>query len=137
MQGCTGSKNRKKVALFPYDFSLDGGAIGSITKKGGPIPKGAIIKDGVLIVKTPCEGTATTATLGITALSALDILGETAMSDLTPANVLVETKPLGTAGTSIRVTSAITSIDFVIATSPLTAGKVTAAIEYLVTDPVI
>lgn len=137
MQGCTGSKNQKKVALFPYDFTLDGGAIGSITKKGGPIPKGSIIKDGVILVNTACTGVATTATLGITALSALDILGETAMSDLTPENTLVETKPHGTAASSIRVTADITSVDFVIATSPLTAGKVTAAIEYLVTDPVI
>jgi hypothetical protein len=127
----TGLENAKKVAYFEYDFAKHGGAVGEITVKGNPIPAGAIIKEGLIHVKTAVTSSLA-ATVQIKALSADDILASTAKATLA-LNALVATVPVGTAASAIRVTSAITGLVFTVGTGDLTAGKIVVALEYIVT----
>jgi len=134
-------ENVKKIAFFEYDFDLHGGDAGSIAIMGNTIPKGSIIKDGCLHIKDGFASGTSAATVGITALTSLDILGATALesgeptapTEITVVGSIVATKPLGTAATSILVTSDITQVNFVIGTEAMTSGKATLALEYIET----
>ena len=127
----SGLISAKHVSYFEYDFSRHGGAVGSITVPGDPIPAGAIIHNGVMHVTTALTSTGS-ATIAVQALSANDIKTATAVASWS-ANAILATVPVGTAGTSIRVTSNITSLTFVVAVEALATGKVTVAIEYYIT----
>lgn len=127
----SGLISAKHVSYFEYDFSRHGGAVGGITVYGDPIPSGAIIKEGIIHVKAAVTSDGS-ATVAIAALSANDILAATAKASLT-LNALVATVPVGTAASSIRVTSNITSLTFTVAVAALTAGKICVALEYVIT----
>jgi len=124
-----GLEINRKIAVFEFDFAKHGGAVGAIVVSGTPIPSGAIIKEGIIHVKTAVTSDGS-ATLQIKALTTDDILASTAKASLT-LNALVATVPVGTAATSIRATSNITSLTFTVGTAALTAGKVCVALEYL------
>lgn len=128
MQNCALDVTRK-IAFYEFDFAEHGGAVGNITVYGTPIPAGAIIKEGIIHVKAAVTSDGS-ATLQIKALSTDDLLASTAKASLT-LNALLATVPVGTAATSIRATSNITSLVFTVGTSALTAGKVLVALEYI------
>jgi hypothetical protein len=127
----SGLMSHKNVAYYEFNFAKHGGAVGAISVPGDVIPAGAIIKEGLIHVKTAVTSDGS-ATLQIKALSTDDILASTAKSSLT-LNALLATVPVGTAASSIRVTSDITELVFTVGTADLTAGKVVVALEYIVT----
>ncbi len=43
-------------AVFAYDFTVDGGAVGTITLRGDPIPANAVVLNGALVVTKACTG---------------------------------------------------------------------------------
>ncbi|MFH0995791.1 MAG: hypothetical protein V1844_09885 [Pseudomonadota bacterium] len=130
----SGLISHKNVAYYEYNHTKHGGAVGAIPVPGDVIPKGAIIKEGLLHIKDACTSAATTCTLGVSALTTSDILAPAAVSTLTPENTLLATVPVGTAATAIRVTEDITELEFNVGVVPLTGGKIVAALEYIVTD---
>jgi len=128
MQQC-GLENYKKVALFEYSYAKHGGAVGEITVYGNPIPKGSIIKEGIIYVKTAVTSDGS-ATMKIKALTTDDILASTGKASFT-LSALLATVPVGSAATSILVTSDITALTFTVGTAALKTGKVCVALEYV------
>ena len=124
-----GLEPAKRVAYFEYDFARDGGAVGDIAMRGGALPEGAIITSGMVHVITAVTSTGA-ATVAIKTLSAADTMAATAKASLT-ANALIDTVPVGTAATAIRVTTAGTRPVVTVAVAALTAGKLICALEYL------
>lgn len=125
---------QRGVAKFSYDFSARGGAVGDIVLAGTPLPKNAIVWDGVVDVITPLTGGAGATAAVSTAQSANDLI---TAADVTGApwstagsKALV---PVGTAAASIKMT-ADRSPKLVIATNDLTAGKFNLFIEYYLSD---
>jgi len=125
----TSRGSAKRIAYFQYDFDVDGGDAGAITVLGSNIPSGAIITSGMIHVNTAVTSDGS-ATVAIQAASSEDILAATAKASLT-LNALLDLVPVGTAATAIRLTSQINSLTFTVGTAALTAGKITACLEYL------
>ena len=120
------------VAKFSYDFDALGGAQGDIVLAGTPLPKNAIIWDGVVDVITAITGGATVAVT--TSQSANDLI--TASADAgapwstTGSKAIV---PVGTAAASIKLT-ADRAPKIVVTVADITAGKFNLFIEYYVSD---
>lgn len=121
------------VAKFSYDFSKQGGTEGDITLAGEPLPKNAIVWDGVVDVITPLEGVGATAAVS-TSQSADDLIAAAAISgapwSTAGSKALV---PVGDAANSIKMT-AERAPKLVIASADLTAGKFNLFIEYYLSD---
>ena len=126
----TALEGRVGLAVFEYDFAKHGGAVGAITVGPKLLPKGAIISDGLIHVKTAVTS-AGAATLQIKAVGADDILASTAKASLT-LNAILDTVCDGTAANMIRCT-AYTQLTFTVGTAALTAGVVAVALRYSVT----
>jgi len=122
----TALEGRLGWAVYEYDFAKHGGAISAITVGPKLIPKGAIIMDGIIHVKTACLGT--NGTMAIQAASSEDILAATNVSALT-LNALIDVVPVGTAATMIRCTVA-TQLTCTIATTAFTAGKIAIGLRW-------
>jgi hypothetical protein len=109
---------------FIYDFAVQGGATGTINLVDGngtpiTVPANTIILDGVLDVVASLAGGAG-ASLAIQAEAAGDILATTVYTSL--AAGLRAIKPDGTVTNAVKTTVERT-LQAVIATDPLTAGK--------------
>ncbi len=128
--GTNGLENAKKVAYCEYDFSIDGGAVGDITLRGGLLPAGAYITDGWLDVQTALTSTGA-ATVAIKSVAAGDLLPATGKATF-DANATIGLGPAVNGGKPVGPTTANTYIKATVATAPLTAGKFVAAIEYIV-----
>lgn len=112
---------------FIYDFNIDGGAVGSISLKGGVTGAASTLPAGAIItgVRTRCL---TAATSGGAATIALGITGTT---DAFEAATAYTDNSYDTVGTldfknpsaPVLITSADTSIVATIATAALTAGR--------------
>jgi len=125
-------ENNCRVASYQYDFTKHGGAIGAIEVLGDGIPKGAVILDGIVHVNVAAtsEGSATVAVM---AVGAGDILGATAVASLTLA-ALLDTVPVGTAATAIKLTASINKLTFTVAVAALLTGKITVSLRYLMVE---
>lgn len=133
--GQAGYIGRPKVAVFRYDFAVDGGVVGPITLRGEyPLPVGAIVTDSLLIVDTLVTG-------GAGATVSLDL--QTA-ADLKAAATLATAPALDTAGAKrltamdadtavITVASTAKSVVATVAVNALTAGKFRVLVTYLET----
>jgi hypothetical protein len=115
-----------------YDFTKQGGAIGTIALSGGalPIPSGAVIIGGYVDVSVQLQGA--TATIACQVEAANDILTAVAVASWTTGrkNVLpAETTGALTAGTEVKTTAA-RDISIVIATAALTAGAFDVVLQY-------
>lgn len=121
------------VAKFSYDFSKQGGAQGDITLAGDPLPKAAIVWDGVVDVITPLVGSGASVALS-TSQSANDLISSAAVSgapwSTTGLKALV---PVGDAAHGIKMTAA-REPKITITSADLTAGKFNLFIEYYVSD---
>lgn len=127
-----GLSPRKYTLYVEHDFAVDGGAVGTITLRGGKLPKGAVVTGGILRIKTSYTSGGS-ATVALHAVGAGDILAATAVYSLTAG--LMDTVPVNTAATSVGPTTAAgTPITATIAVAALTAGKVYAALDYVVFD---
>lgn len=137
--------NRTKCAMVAtYDFSVNGGAVGTIPllqDDGNPanLPKGAIVTKAMLnVITAPLSGGSATIAFG-TAISAAtgDLLAATAKASLTTG--LHDGIPDGTAAnakgpvpTGSGAFDAGTVITATIAVAALTAGKIYVNIEYYI-----
>lgn len=118
------------LAKATYDFSVDGGAISTITfATNATIPSGAIILGGIIDVLTP----------GTTSASGTMALGTSAGSSTTSLKAalaaasytgLVAVVPVFTAATMVKLTAA-GQITGTIATGALTAGKWNVIVAYV------
>ena len=121
------------VAKFSYDFSKQGGAQGDITLAGEPLPRAAIVWDGVVDVITALAGVGASAAVS-TSQSADDLIASAAISgapwSTTGSKALV---PVGDAANSIKMTAA-RAPKLTIADADLTAGKFNLFIEYYLSD---
>lgn len=122
-------ENNVRQACFQYDFAQHGGAVEAITVYGDNIPADAIILDGIIRVNTAVTSDGS-ATVAIMAQGANDILAATGKASLT-LNALLDTVPLGTAATAIRLTAAISSLTFTVGTAALLTGKITVALRWM------
>lgn len=124
---------QRGVAKFSYDFDIQGGAQGDITLAGEPLPKNAIVWDGVVDVITALVGSGASAAVS-TSQSANDLITSAAISgapwSTTGSKALV---PVGDAAHSIKMT-ADRAPKLVIASADLTAGKFNLFIEYYLSD---
>ncbi|MBO0881614.1 MAG: hypothetical protein J2P17_14990 [Mycobacterium sp.] len=104
-----------------YDFSKDGGAVGSIPL-ADPLPAGTYILSGVLEVDTALtSGGSATAAIQLEAANDLvnaALLSAAPWSSSTGRKAII---PAGTGSTSVRTTAARTPT-LVVATAALTAG---------------
>jgi hypothetical protein len=119
----------KRMARTIYDFSVDGGAIGSINL-GAIIPAKAIINQCVINVITAMASVSGAGTVAISAESAGDIK---AAVDADTLSGIVAGIPIGTAATMIKTTVA-RQLTLAIAGSPLTAGKIAVLCDYDVSE---
>jgi hypothetical protein len=128
-------KGQKHIAKFSYDFAKQGGAIGTIGLKNedgtaASLPKGAIVQNGVIdVITAPTSGGSATVSFS-TGKTAADLKAATAIASITG---LVATIPVGTAGTSIKLT-ADTVPSIVVAVAALTAGKFYVIVEFTLSD---
>jgi hypothetical protein len=122
------------VAKFSYDFAVQGGVLGDITLAGTPLPKNAVVWDGVVDVITPLTGGAGATAAVSTAQSANDLI---TAADITGAPWSTAGSkaltPVGTAAASIKMT-ADRAPKLVIGTGALTAGKFNLFIKYYLSD---
>ena len=121
--------NSQGLAIFDYDFDVDGGAIGSITT-GVTLPAKAIITDCYFRVET--QGV--DAGSGTLAVSCEDAGNIFAAADFTgnAAGSFVAGAPLGTVASMVDDIAAACDITWTIATAALTAGKFRGYCQYSV-----
>ena len=125
----SGLENNLRTSYFQYDFARHGGVVGAITVTGDGIPSGAIICNGLVHVNTAVVGT--TSTVAIMAVNAADVLAATAEASLTINALIVTVPDFATAAHYIRLTAAINSLTFTVATGALTAGKITVGLNWM------
>ena len=121
------------VAKFSYDFAQQGGVVGDIVMAGNPLPKGAVIWDGVVDMITAVVGAGATVALtssqtGNDLITAAAVAGAPWSS--TGLKALV---PVGTAAAGIKLT-ADRAPKLVITAAALTAGKFNLFIEFYRSD---
>lgn len=121
--------NSNALAIFDYDFAVDGGAIGTITT-GVDLPALAIIEQCWFRVETQLVD-AGAGTLAVTCEDANNIFSA---ADFTgnAAGSIVAGAPLGTVATMVDDIAASCDISFVIGGAALTAGKLRGYCRYTV-----
>lgn len=111
-----------------YDFDVQGGAVGDVTLYPPiAVPAGAIIRNGLIRVSTPTDVDTPTVALKIT--GAGDLLAATTNLSAA-ATATLATVPVGTAATSVRVTSD-SYVKATIASGALTKGKFMVVLDYV------
>lgn len=122
-----------QTMVAEYDFSKDGGAIGTITLRtlgptGSSVPSGALLKSGVLVVVSALTGAG--ASVALQSEAAGDLVATAAISGApwsTTGNKVIT--PAG-AASSILLT-ADRALKMVISAAVLTAGKFRLYVEYM------
>lgn len=121
-----------RAVTATYDFSVNGGAIGTFnlldpsTRQPVRLPQGAIIVDCIIDVLT-AGTTSASGTMAINAQTAGDIKAALAAASYTGRVACV---PVGTAATAIKL-SADRTLQYTIATGALTNGKWDVKIQYM------
>jgi hypothetical protein len=126
--------NKIQLLKCQYDFSKQGGVVGTISLKGPDgancaLPTKAIVNDVLIDVLTAPTGATATIAVG-TGQATNDIKAATAVASFTG---LMDGVPVGSAATSIKLTADRTPT-MTIATANLTAGKFNVFIEYLLSE---
>lgn len=114
------AKNKVKIASFVYDFTVDGGAVSTITPAiVETLPVGAIVKSitssestaiaGTGTIQFKCGSTALTAALAVSAFTGIDVHALTSVD-------------------GVAVTGG--DLTLVIASNTITAGYITVFMEY-------
>lgn len=123
-------QNRKYVAQYEFDFAKDGGAVGDITMRGGPIPSGAVVDYAILDVQTAFTSGGA-ATVAIAQESAEDVKAAAVLTSYTAG--VKACVPNKTATNSIK-TDASGAPVMTVAVAALTAGKAVLVLEYFITE---
>lgn len=114
-----------------YDFTVDGGAGGTIVLRSddGPLPIGSYVTGGVLNVTTQFT-TGTSATGALTVEGANDLVSATVVSGAPYSTTGVkDIVPDSTGSTAIKLTAS-RKPSFVIAVGTVTAGAFELVLEY-------
>lgn len=116
-----GAYQRQGSARHSYSFATDGGAVGTITLRGQPIPSGAVVTGGYIDVSVvPTSGGAATISAGVEAAG--DLQAAAAISGAPWSTTgRKSVTPAGTGATSVKLT-ADRNVAIVVATAALTAG---------------
>lgn len=121
-----------------YNFSIDGGAISTITPQTNFIlPTGALCTRAWVHSPTAPVGTGATVAVGLTTGtggSTTTILGATAITSLTANAILVSglgAAPFKTTGSSVLGKGNNGAVTVTIATTALTAGQLEIWVEYI------
>jgi hypothetical protein len=109
-----------ELSIGEYDFTKDGGAIGSITLRGSVIPKGALIRDVFIFTETPLAGAG--ATVALKAESTADLLAATAIAAFSQSSTQQGIPDWATVGDAVLTTDN-RALTMTIAVAALTAGK--------------
>lgn len=128
-----GANFHLRMARARLDFSLDGGAIATITPlKTCTLPKNAVIVGGTVNSTTAAtSGGSATVSIGTDAgSSASSLLAATAVASLS-SNALINAVPVF--GTPVKLT-AVGNVTFTIATATLTAGVIEVTLFYYVAN---
>lgn len=130
-------ENQKGVVKAKYDFSVVGGAVGSVnlrdltdSTKTVTLPNKAVITTAYIDILTAMASAGGTGTIALTAQSAGDLK---AAVDADTLSGIVAGIPVGSAATSIKLTAERT-LTATIGTEALTAGKFILFIEYFVSE---
>ena len=120
-----------------YDFSVLGGAVGLLSLRGPDdltqvvkLPNKAIITNVIIDVITAMTSSGGTGTIALGANTAADLLAAVDADTLSAIHAGI---PVGTAGTSVKLTAERT-LTVTIATAALTAGKFIVHVEYVVSE---
>jgi hypothetical protein len=114
-----------RCAVFAYDFTVDGGAVGTITLRGEAVPADAIVLYGLFVpgrvnlVTTNNDGTIS---LGVEALA--DLMATSAAINANLDETITLIPIFGAAATTVAwpVTTVARSVRMVVATDAITAG---------------
>jgi hypothetical protein len=117
-----------------YDFTVDGGAVGTITLRGtagnqGPIPNGSYVYGGVLDILTLFT-TSAGATAALTVEGANDIVSATIVSGAPYSTAGVKAASVVLVNATPTKTTAARSPAIVIAAGAVTAGKLRLTLFY-------
>jgi hypothetical protein len=129
-------RGQRRTAVFDYDFTVDGGAVGSIPMRPSrgtapAVPNGAIIDRAMLeVLVVPTSGGA--ATIAVPVEAAGDIQAAAAISGAPWSTVGRKNGTPQAAATSVKATADRTPA-VVVATAALTAGRVRLYLDYF--DP--
>lgn len=135
LQGLGYLLNQKRGVLkCVYDFSVQGGAIGTIklvddTGQQAVLPIGALITQVYTDVVTALT-TSASGTLSLGANTTVDLLAATAAATFSGTQAGIAT---GTAATMVKLTAA-RNIVAAIATGALTAGKLNVFVEFVLSN---
>lgn len=118
-----------------YDFSKQGGAVGSFNLKDKDgvdvkIPANALILNAFAVVRTAATSGGS-ATIALKAESAGDLLAATAVASFSAAAKIQGVPDFGTLGDSV-LTTAERTLQATVAVAALTAGKINAFVFYVV-----
>lgn len=115
----------KQVTTAVWDFSVDGGAVGTISFAPAPLPAGAVVTNVYTDEQTAVTGaTSVTLNAGSTALTgAVDFTGDSG----------VNSRALASSATAIKL-AADSDLTITIATNPATAGKVRFCVEWYLSE---
>jgi len=124
---------RLKTVQAEYDFTVDGGAVGTITLRsvpggdtqGNTLPAGSVITGGYVDVEV--AALSATGTIALTAEGAGDIVAAVGQASWTTGRKAVI--PAGTGTTSVK-TTVVRSVTMTIATAVFTAGKFRVVLFY-------
>jgi len=115
-------EGKLNVATFEYDFSVDGGAIGAITMRGGEIPSGAKAVQAYINNPTTDITSGGSATISFGLNAAGDVHAADAIADINAGPIISDQITL--AGAPL-VMAARKQLIATIAVAALTAGKFT------------
>lgn len=127
--GSADGHQQAELVQVTYDFAKQTGAVGTYSL-GVTIPANAVIKRSYIYSITQ-PTTSASGTLAFKCQNASDVLAATAAASFGAAGASIDGASTG-AASAFKYTTAACTLQAVIATGALTAGKVTAYVEYVV-----
>lgn len=119
----------QKLAIAEYNFAKDGGAVGDITLRGNPLPKGALIVNAFIFVETAVTSGGS-ATIALKTEGTDDILAATAKTSFTLSASVQGVPDLATVA-DYKLMTASRNVTMSIAVAALTAGKFRVFMHYV------
>jgi hypothetical protein len=120
------------IAQYVYDFSVLGGAVGTITLTGEAMPDNALVHLAAIDSVTACTSGGS-ATLQLKLVGADDIKASTAVATFAANTVLVAVPVTATVSTWIKTTSPTQKVVLTVGAAALTAGVFYVNLFYCVT----
>jgi hypothetical protein len=114
----------EQIRKFTWDFSQDGGAQGTFTL--GTVSKKIVVTQAFIHVETACAGATATVKIGFTTADDDAILNTTSGAVANLTDDVTDTE----SAASLLVVGAGDTLDMVIATADLTAGKINVYVKY-------